>query len=245
MTADATCCPVVELRQYRLHPGRRDTLIELFEREFVESQEAAGIQLIAQFRDIDQPDIFTWLRGFPDMESRAAALTAFYDGPVWAQFRDAANATMISSDNVRLLRPVRRGSGFVLGERASIGAAATRTGFVIASIYTLAPHAQQGFNEFFQGAVAPRLRASGARPFALFETEPSANTFPRLPVREGEHAFVWFARFDGVADYEQHTAALARDPFWTGEVEPELARRLVAPTEIWRLAPTARSRTLD
>lgn len=224
MTADATCCPVVELRQYRLHPGRRDTLIELFEREFVESQEAAGIRLIALFRDIDRPDVFTWLRGFPDMESRAAALTAFYDGPVWAQFRHAANATMISSDNVRLLRSARSGSGFVLGERTSIGTTATRSKLVVASIHTLAPHAQQGFGEFFQGAVAPRLSASGARPFALFETEPSANTFPRLPVREGEYAFVWFAHFDGIADYERHTAELARDPLWTGEVEPEIGR---------------------
>jgi hypothetical protein len=27
-----TCCPVVELKQYTLHPGMRDTLIELFDR---------------------------------------------------------------------------------------------------------------------------------------------------------------------------------------------------------------------
>jgi hypothetical protein len=37
------CCPVVELRQYSLHPGMRDTLIDLFDREFVEGKEATGI----------------------------------------------------------------------------------------------------------------------------------------------------------------------------------------------------------
>ena len=37
-----TCCPVLELRQYTLKPGMRDILIELFEREFVESQEASA-----------------------------------------------------------------------------------------------------------------------------------------------------------------------------------------------------------
>ncbi|RZL06943.1 MAG: NIPSNAP family protein, partial [Rubrivivax sp.] len=36
--------PIVELRRYTLHPGQRDTLIELFEREFVESQEALGMR---------------------------------------------------------------------------------------------------------------------------------------------------------------------------------------------------------
>src|SRR5687767_14085568 len=62
-----TCCPVVELRQYTLHPGQRDVLIELFEREFVETQEAEGMRIVGQFRDLDNPDRFVWLRGFPDM----------------------------------------------------------------------------------------------------------------------------------------------------------------------------------
>jgi len=30
-------CSVLELRQYTLHPRRRDELIEIFEREFIES----------------------------------------------------------------------------------------------------------------------------------------------------------------------------------------------------------------
>ena len=75
------CCPVVELRQYTLHPGQRDVLIDLFDREFVETQEAAGMRIIGQFRDLDHPDRFVWLRGFRDMTSRAKALTDFYGGP--------------------------------------------------------------------------------------------------------------------------------------------------------------------
>ena len=51
-------CTVVELRRYRLHPGARDTLIELFDREFVESQEAVGMHLLGQFRDLDDLDSF-------------------------------------------------------------------------------------------------------------------------------------------------------------------------------------------
>ena len=61
----------------------RDTLIHLFDREFVESQEALGMHIIGQFRDLDNPDRFVWLRGFPDMARRAEALQAFYGGPVW------------------------------------------------------------------------------------------------------------------------------------------------------------------
>ncbi len=57
------CCPIVELRQYTLHPGKRDVLIDLFDREFVESQEALGMKVIGQFRDLDNPNRFVWLRG--------------------------------------------------------------------------------------------------------------------------------------------------------------------------------------
>src|SRR5215203_6505977 len=106
------CCPIVELRQYTLHPGKRDVLIELFDREFVETQEAVGMSIIGQFRDLDDPDRFVWLRGFDDMPRRAQALGCFYGGPVWKAHKDQANATMIDSDDVLLLRPVGARSGF-------------------------------------------------------------------------------------------------------------------------------------
>src|SRR5438046_7278878 len=52
------CCPIVELRQYTLHPGKRDVLIDLFEREFIETQEAVGSKVIGQFRNVEDPDRF-------------------------------------------------------------------------------------------------------------------------------------------------------------------------------------------
>ncbi len=54
----STYSPIVELRMYTLHPGRRDELIALFDREFVETQEAVGMQVIGQFYDLDDPDRF-------------------------------------------------------------------------------------------------------------------------------------------------------------------------------------------
>src|SRR6478609_2910222 len=117
------CCPVVELRQYTLHSGKRDVLIELFDREFVETQEEVGMKIIGQFRDLDHQDRFVWLRGFRDMNSRGKALSDFYGGPVWKAHREAANATMIDSENVLLLRPALPTSGFSLEnlERAPVG----------------------------------------------------------------------------------------------------------------------------
>src|SRR6476619_2239599 len=89
-----TCCPIIELRQYTLHPGQRDVLIDLFDRELVEPQERVGMRVHGQFRDEDRPDRFVWLRGFDDMPARDAGLDGFYNGPVWRVHRRAANATM-------------------------------------------------------------------------------------------------------------------------------------------------------
>ena len=47
--------PIVELRQYDLVPGSRDTLIDLFDRRLIEGQEAEGMTIIGQFRDLDNP----------------------------------------------------------------------------------------------------------------------------------------------------------------------------------------------
>jgi hypothetical protein len=238
------CCPIVELRQYTLHPGQRETLIELFDREFVETQEALGMTIVGQFRDLDRPNVFTWIRGFQSMASRPKSLEAFYNGPVWARHRAAANATMISSDNVRLLHPVPRGQGFAAGPRAAPGTTAVPPGLIVATIYTLIPSVADGFLAVFDRTVMPVLKSHGAEPIAVFETERSANNFQRLPVREGERSLVWFARFDDVAAYDRYLRALAADRRWTATVRPELERSFATPAETWRLTPTARSRVL-
>src|SRR5947209_641204 len=191
------CCPIVELRQYTLHRGKRDVLIDLFDREFVESQEALGMRIIGQFRDLDNPDRFVWLRGFPDMAARAQALQAFYGGSVWKEHRDVANATMIDSDNVLLLRPARANSGFQLrtSVRPAQGASKAPEGLVVATIYYLNAPVSVAFVDFFERDLKSALTETGVPVLAYFVTENSANNFPALPVREGEHVFVWFSRF--------------------------------------------------
>jgi len=238
---DTTCSPIVELRQYTLHPGRRDALIDLFDREFVEAQEATGMRVIGQFRDLDAPDRFVWLRGFDDMASRAQSLSAFYDGPVWRAHRDAANATMIDSDDVLLLRPAAPAAGFALdGMRAAVGAPAPAAGLVVATLYAFDAEVDVDFLDFFARRLRPAFAEAGARIVASFVTETAPNTWPRLPVREGEHVFVWFARFADTAAHAAYRAALVAQPGWR-ELAVALGRHLQGPPQVLRLAPTARS----
>ena len=234
---------VTELRQYTLHPGQRDTLIELFEREFVESQEHVGMTVIGTFVDLDDVDRFVWLRGFADMAARARALAAFYGGPVWRAHRDAANATMVDSDNVLLLRPAESASGFVhpRAPRPPVGTLRRPPGLVVAHIGSFAEPPGAGFHALFRDTVAPLLASAGAEILAAFVTEPGPNDFPRLPVREGEQVFVWFEQFADEAAHRRHLASLAASPRWTSDVSPAFLRCFAAEPQVLRLVPTARS----
>ncbi|NUR61367.1 MAG: NIPSNAP family protein [Catenulispora sp.] len=235
--------PIVELRQYTLHPGRRDVLIELFDREFVESQEETGMAILGQFRDLDRPDRFVWLRGFDDMPRRAQALADFYGGPTWKHHSAAANATMIDSDDVLLLRPVTALSGFPdpVAGRPPRGQTTPPPSCVLATIYYRDRPFDEAFAEFFDDRVRPELADSGADVSVCFQTEYAENTFPALPVRMGENAFVWFARFPSVDELSRHLDWLERSVRWQEQVRPTLSALITGSPQQLRLAPTARS----
>jgi hypothetical protein len=237
------CCPIVELRQYTLHPGKRDVLIGLFDREFIEPQETLGIKVIGQFRDVDRPDRFVWLRGFRDMTSRAKALTDFYTGPVWKAHRETANATMIDSDNVLLLRPALPTSGFSLEnmKRPPMGSHGVPASLVVTTIYYFGRPVPPDFINFFEHTLRPVARSLGATISAYFVTENSENTFPALPVRAGENVFVWFSTFQDSPAYENYVAALSQSERWRGEVSIILTRYLDRAPEVLKLLPAARS----
>lgn len=232
---DRTCCPVVELRQYTLHPGARDRLIELFEREFIESQEAVGMRIIGTFRDLEKPDRFVWLRGFQDMESRAAQLQEFYGGAVWKQHREAANATMIAYDDVLLLRPAAPESGFQLAgrARAEVGASAEAAGIIVATIYHLKRTSDVERAEILERTTAPALVDAGVPVLGAFVTGDYDNTFPALPVREDANVFVVFSAFANRVAYAQSN--LGR------RLAAKLADQIAGEPEVLFLAPTARS----
>ncbi|MEU8121173.1 NIPSNAP family protein [Spirillospora sp. NPDC049024] len=241
-SAAALPCAVVELRQYTLRPGGRAVLTELFDREFVETQEAVGMRVIGQFHDEDDPDRYVWLRGFRDMESRKAALTAFYlEGAAWKEHGVAAAETMLDSDDVLLLRPVAPGSGFPSADgRPPVGATPPESR-VTATILHREDPVDAAFAAYFDDTVAPFLTGLGAPPIARFQTEPAENTFPRLPVRAEANVFVWFTVFEDTARLRDHLDRLDRSPEWTERLLPALTAGSTAPPERLVLAPTGRS----
>jgi hypothetical protein len=184
--------PVLELRRYTLHPGRRDELAALFEAEFIESQERLRMRVLGHFADRDRPDQFVWLRGFRDMEQRRRGLEAFYGGPVWAGHGAAANATMIDSDDVLLLRPVSADTALrprPPGERDAV----MPVGFVLAATIHVEPRSAPGPAHRVAEGLLAVLERQKAGILGRYQTEPAANTFPRLPVRADRVVVVFAA----------------------------------------------------
>src|SRR6185312_14855901 len=110
-----------------------------------------------------------------------------------------ANATMVDSDNVLLLQPAQ-GEGFTLARK--MGAT------MVATIYLLQSPVDPGFVRYFNERVAPVMASAGAKPVAELKTLDAKNNFPKLPIREGENAFVWFASFDNDDAYRRSVQKL-------------------------------------
>lgn len=233
--------PLVELRQYRLKPGRRDALVALFEREFVDTQEACGIELVGQFHDLDDPDRFVWLRGYRDPARRADALAAFYGGPVWREHRAAANATMLDSDDVLALRPCRPAGGFTLRSRAE-AESSPRGGVLLAHLLPLRDPDPAAFLAFFERAWVPLLWDASIGVGASYVTDARPNDFPALPQREGETVFVWFSRHADRQRADEACARIEEAQDWSPAFAAEHAAFLAREPQRLFLAPTPRSR---
>lgn len=224
---------VLELRQYKIVPGRRDEMVDIFERWFIESQEADGMRLVGQFRDRDDQNRFTWIRCFPDMAARERSLSAFYSGPVWQAHRDKANSLLLDNDNVLLLKPLSPTLAFAEPDTPAPKGELPAS-LIVATILYLWKDPAEGVGGLFADRIAPALEAMGLSVLGAYAPEISENTFPRLPVRQHEKVLVWFAQVDAPSVWSEAQAWLAADlEFIDGQERP---------AQVLRLDPTPRSR---
>lgn len=202
---------VLELRQYTLHPGRRDELVELFDREL------AGPQVLGQFRDLDDEDRFVLLSGFADLETRARALPAFHED----------RATMVEATDVLLLRPV---TDLDLKGRGP-------TTLVTVTICHLPPGGEEAFLDYFKSDVAPMLTATGAEPLAVLRTLRAENGENSLDA----NVVAWVTSYPGRQELLEHVRMLGREGRWTHDILPTLTKQLSRPPEQLQLSPTEQS----
>lgn len=94
---------IVEMRTYRIKPGRRAEFLEIFRTRSMPAHREIGMKIIGPFPSIEDPDVFFFMRGFPDLASRQPMKDAFYEGPLWKGELEAKLMPMIEKYDVVLV----------------------------------------------------------------------------------------------------------------------------------------------
>lgn len=74
---------LVEIRRYRLHPRRRDELVEWFEATAVPEMERHGMHILGSFVDLEDPDVFVYILVYEHEDERQCQTDALYASRAW------------------------------------------------------------------------------------------------------------------------------------------------------------------
>ena len=70
---------IIEMRTYRTKRGMRDEFLRIFRSKSVPAHLEIGKKILGPFLSIEDPDVFFFLRGFPDLKSREPMKAKFYE----------------------------------------------------------------------------------------------------------------------------------------------------------------------
>ena len=93
---------IVEVRSYRISPGRREEFLEFFEKRSIPALRSYGMQVMGPLIDLENPNKFVWLRSFPSLKERNRMKDAFYGGDLWKNELEAIAMPMLESYDVIL-----------------------------------------------------------------------------------------------------------------------------------------------
>ena len=74
---------IIEVRVYKINPGKMDDWERFFHDKLVEPQEKAGMKIVAAYRTLEDENLFVWMRQFANEASKPAALAGFYESDNW------------------------------------------------------------------------------------------------------------------------------------------------------------------
>jgi len=74
---------LIEMRTYKIKPGKRAEFLEIFRTRSVPAHAEIGMKILGPFLSVEDPDTFFFMRGFPDLASREPMKAKFYEGELW------------------------------------------------------------------------------------------------------------------------------------------------------------------
>lgn len=142
-----------------------------------------------------------------------------------------------NSDNVLLLQPAGSVATFATAAASSGGTG----GIIGATIYYLDSTDASQFAQFFEQTMLPHVAELGVQPIARLFTEEAPNDYRRLPIREHDRTFVWFARWVNLRDEAAFVAAFSSLSGWRDSAPDAVLPASMRKPERLRLLPTAGS----
>jgi hypothetical protein len=94
---------IIEMRTYRLKPGKRAEFLEIFRTKSIPAHDQIGMKILGPFLSIEDPDVFFFMRGFPDLPSREPMKAKFYEGKLWKEELENVLMPMIEKYDVVLV----------------------------------------------------------------------------------------------------------------------------------------------
>jgi hypothetical protein len=91
---------IIEMRTYKIKPGKRAEFLEIFEAKSVPAHQKIGMKILGPFLSVEDPDTFFFMRGFPDLASREPLKAQFYEGDLWKRELEQKLMPMIEKYDV-------------------------------------------------------------------------------------------------------------------------------------------------
>lgn len=193
---------VIELRNYLVRHGRRDEFINLFEENFVESQNILGGYILGQYRVKGADDNFFWIRGFRDMTARYKYLNDFYFGsPVWKRHKAEANSLLLNNDNVYLLQPLDLDGSTNAEFTFNTNWFGQAKGVAVVDFY-ISNTKRDKLIEFVKKKYAAILEVSKIKNASFWTSETTANDFTGLPVFQDKNLLVQITFYKNESEYQ-------------------------------------------
>jgi NIPSNAP len=94
---------IIEMRTYKLKPGKRSEFLEIFRSKSMPAHAEIGMKILGPFLSVEDPDTFFFMRGFPDLASREPLKAKFYEGELWKRELETLLMPMIEKYDVVLV----------------------------------------------------------------------------------------------------------------------------------------------
>ena len=94
---------IIEMRTYKIEPGKRAEFLEIFRAKSMPAHAEIGMKILGPFPSIEDPEVFFFMRGFPDLASREPMKAKFYEGELWKTELESLLMSMLEKWDVVLV----------------------------------------------------------------------------------------------------------------------------------------------